>query len=99
MNRCRRRQSALAVFGALFLATLLISCGSASPAPSPPPPPPPAPLASTDLQQVFEDAAKSLNVPMVIAVAARAGKIFVVFPNTGAPETSPGHFGASVDHQ
>src|SRR5882762_10143214 len=97
MNRCRRRQSALAVFGALFLATLLISCGSASPAPSPPPPPPPAPLSSTDVQQVVEDAAKSLNVPMVIAVADRAGKILAVFQNSGAPATSPGNFGASVD--
>src|SRR5712664_1725166 len=97
MNHCRRGQSALAVFGALFLAALSISCGSASPAPSPPPPPPPAPLISAAVQQVVEDAAKSVNVPMVIAVADRAGKVLAVFQNAGAPATSPGNFGVSVD--
>jgi uncharacterized protein GlcG (DUF336 family) len=49
------------------------------------------------VQQVVEDAAKSLNVPMVIAVADRAGKILAVFQNAGAPATSPGNFGVSVD--
>src|SRR5258706_8118442 len=100
MNHCRRRQSALAVLGALsvlFLTSSLISCGSTSTAPSPPPPPPPVPLTSSDVQQVVEDAAKSLNVPMVIAVADRAGKILAVFQNAGAPATSPGNFGVSVD--
>src|SRR3979490_2614740 len=100
MNHCRWRQSALIVFGVLSLllfATLLTSCGSASTAPSPPPPPPPVPLTSSDVQQVVEDAAKSLNVPMVIAVADRAGKILAVFQNAGAPSTSPGNFGVAVD--
>src|SRR5712671_3245668 len=100
MNQSHRGQSALAVFGVLSLlslATLSLSCGSASTAPSPPPPPPPVPLTSSDVQQVVEDAAKSLNVPMVIAVADRAGKILAVFQNSGAPATSPGNFGASVD--
>src|SRR5882762_1700624 len=100
MNHRRWRQSALIVFGVLSLllfVTLLLSCGSASTAPSPPPPPPPVPLTSSDVQQVVEDAAKSLNVPMVIAVADRAGKILAVFQNAGAPATSPGNFGVSVD--
>ena len=100
MNRCRWRQYALAVFGvlsSLLLATSLISCGSASTASSPPPPPPPVPLTSADVQQVVEDAAKSLNVPMVIAVADRAGKILAVFGNAGAPATSTGNFGVAVD--
>src|SRR6267378_3620466 len=100
MNHRRWRHSALIVFGVLcllLLATLLTSCGSASTAPSPPPPPPPVPLTSSDVQQVVEDAAKSLNVPMVIAVADRAGKILAVFQNAGAPATSPGNFGVAVD--
>src|SRR5882672_5244044 len=100
MSHCRWGQSAQVVFGVLsllLLASLLISCGSTSTAPSNPPPPPPVPLTSADVQQVVENAAQSLNVPMVIAVADRAGKILAVFQNAGAPASSPGNFGASVD--
>jgi uncharacterized protein GlcG (DUF336 family) len=99
MSHCRWGQSALLVFGVvllLLLATLLISCGSST-APVNAPPPPPVPLTAADVQQVVEDAAKSLNVPMVIAVADRAGKILAVFQNAGAPTTSPGNFGTAVD--
>ena len=81
----------------MLLASLLISCGSTSTAPSNPPPPPPVPLTSADVQQVVENAAQSLNVPMVIAVADRAGKILAVFQNAGAPASSPGNFGVPVD--
>ncbi len=101
MNHCRRGRSAPVVCGILFfllLATLLTSCASINNAPpNAPPPPPPVPLTAADVQQVVEDAAKSLNAPMVIAVADRAGKILALFQNAGAPATSPGNFGVLVD--
>jgi uncharacterized protein GlcG (DUF336 family) len=54
-------------------------------------------LSAGDVQQVVENAAQSLDVPMVIAVADRAGKILAVFQNAGAPASAPGNFGANVD--
>ena len=102
MSHCRWGRSALFVFGVpffLLLATLLLSCGSNTEPSTAPPPPPPAPLAAADVQQVVEDAAKSLNVGMVVAVADRAGKILAVFQNAGAPATAPGNFGVAVDSQ
>jgi uncharacterized protein GlcG (DUF336 family) len=99
MSHIRWGRFALIVFGTLVLmlpATLLISCGSSA-APSSTPPPPPVPLTTADVQQVVEDAAQSLNVPMVIAVSDRAGTILAVFQNAGAPATSTGNFGVIVD--
>ena len=96
MNCHRWRQSALPFFGLLLLAAGLNSCGSAGSASSNPPPPP-VPLTATDVQQVVENAAQSLAVPMVVAVADRAGKILAVFQNSGAPLTAPGNFGVFVD--
>jgi uncharacterized protein GlcG (DUF336 family) len=81
----------------LLAASLLVSCGSGSTAPTNTPPPPPVPLTAADVQQVVEDAAQSLNVPMVIAVSDRAGTILAVFQNAGAPATSTGNFGVAVD--
>ena len=83
--------------GLLLSAALWMSCGSVDNAPANPPPPPPVPLSAADAQQVVENAAKSLNVPMVIAVADRAGRVLAVFQNAGAPPTSPGNFGVAVD--
>jgi uncharacterized protein GlcG (DUF336 family) len=103
MSYAQRDQRALLTVGVLSLLLFLalsISCGSTSTAPSnPPPPPPPVPLSAADVQLVVEDAAKSLNTPMVVAVADRAGKILAVFQNAGAPATSPGNFGVSVNSQ
>src|SRR5450631_2422883 len=102
MSHCHWGRSALVVFGVLLLplfATLMVSCGNSTPASNSPPPPPPVPLTAADVQQVVEDAAKSLNVPMVIAVADRAGNILAVFQNAGAPLTSTGNFGVAVDSQ
>src|SRR5882724_2085962 len=99
MSYCRGGRSAPVVIGVLSLllfATFWISCGSVDNVP-PNPPPPPVPLTATDVQQVVENAAKSLDAPMVIAVADRAGKILAVFQNAGAPTTSPGNFGVPVD--
>ena len=81
----------------LLLGSLLSGCGSTNSAPSNPPPPPPVPLTAGDVQQVVQNAAQSLNVPMVVAVADRAGKILAVFQNAGAPVTAPGNFGVPVD--
>lgn len=100
MSQRRWGQAALVVFGVLFflpLAALLMSCGSVNNSTPSAPPPAPVPLTAADVQQVVENAAKSLNVPMVIAVADRAGKILAVFQNAGAPVTSTGNFGATVD--
>jgi uncharacterized protein GlcG (DUF336 family) len=97
MSHCRwGRQLAFTVLLLLLLAALLIACGSSGSAPSTAPPPP-VPLSAADVQQVVEDAAKSLNVPMVVAVADRAGTILAVFRNAGAPATSIGNFGVAVD--
>jgi uncharacterized protein GlcG (DUF336 family) len=102
MNKCRWGRSAPVVLGIsllVLLASLLLSCGGVSTAPSAPPPPPLLPLTAADVQQVIEDSAASLNVPMVIAVTDRVGKILAVFQNAGAPATSIGNFGASVNSQ
>ena len=102
MSHFRWGQSALAVCGSLFLlllATLLIACSSGNAPSNSPPPPPAVPLAAADVQQVVENAAQSLNVPMVIAVVDRAGGILEVFQNAGAPTTSTGNFGVAVDSE
>ena len=98
MNR-RGGRSALVIIAvsALLLLANLTSCGSTSGNPSNPPPPPPVPLSVSDVQQVVDNAAQSLNVPMVIAVVDRAGKILAVFQNAGAPATAAGNFGVQVD--
>jgi uncharacterized protein GlcG (DUF336 family) len=100
MSHYRSDRFALIFFGALLLllsATLLIACNSSPASSSSLPPPPPVPLTAADVQQVVENAAQSLNVPMVIAVSDRAGTILAVFQNAGAPTTSTGNFGVAVD--
>jgi uncharacterized protein GlcG (DUF336 family) len=49
------------------------------------------------VQQVVQGATQSVNIPLVVAVADRAGDILAVFQTPGAPATSIGNFGASVD--
>ena len=98
MSHNRWGRFALVVFGVLvlLLPAALISCGGTA-ATSSTPPPPPVPLTAADVQQVVEDAALSLNAPMVIAVSDRAGTILALFQNAGAPATSEGNFGVTVD--
>src|SRR5258708_25679885 len=91
MSRNRWDRPALLILGGVLVllpAIFLVSCGGVNNAPSNTPPPPPVPLTAAEVQQVVEDAAKSLNVPMVIAVSDRAGTILAVFLNAGVPATS-----------
>jgi uncharacterized protein GlcG (DUF336 family) len=44
-----------------------------------------------------QNAAQSVNVPLVVAVADRAGNILAVFQTPGASTNSTGNFGAVVD--
>ena len=98
MNHYRYRRSASIVSSifVLLFATLSVSCGSVAHTPANPPPPP-VPLTAAEVQLVVENTVLSLNVPMVVAVADRAGKVLSIFQNAGAPTTSPGNFGAAVD--
>ena len=50
----------------------------------------------TDVNNVVQNAVTSVNAPMVVAVADRAGNILAVFKTSGAPITSIGNFGQAV---
>lgn len=92
------RTGVVGLLALLLLGSLLASCGGSSGSLSAPPPAATAtPLTSADVQQVVQDAAESVDAPLVIAVADRAGKILAVFRNPSAPLTSTGNFGATVD--
>src|SRR5712691_343718 len=78
---------------------LCLSCsGRGSSSLNSPDPPPAAatPLEITDVTTVVQNAVMSVNAPMVVAVADRAGNIVAVFKTSGAPATSVGNFGQAV---
>jgi uncharacterized protein GlcG (DUF336 family) len=87
-------------------ATLLcLSCGggsgSSSPDPSGSSSSAPAvtgetPLSVSDVTNVVQNAVLSVNAPMVVAVADRAGNVLAVFETPGAPTTSIGNFGQTI---
>ncbi len=55
-------------------------------------------LTAADVQSIVQSAAQSVNVAtMAIAVTDRQGNILAVFVEPGAPATSTGNFGATVD--
>jgi len=58
---------------------------------------PPPILTATDVQSVVQNAATSVNVPMVIAVTDRQGNILAVFRKPGAPLTAAANFGMQAD--
>jgi uncharacterized protein GlcG (DUF336 family) len=60
------------------------------------PPPTAAPLSVADVTNVVQNAVTSVNAPMVVAVADRAGTILAVFKTPGAPTKSIGNFGQVV---
>jgi uncharacterized protein GlcG (DUF336 family) len=53
------------------------------------------PLTSADVTNVVQNAVMSVNAPMVVAVADRAGNILAVFETAGAPTTAT-NFGQTV---
>jgi uncharacterized protein GlcG (DUF336 family) len=77
---------------------LCLSCGGngSSSKQTDPPPPAVVPLTAADVTTVVQNAVLSVNAPMVVAVADRAGNILAVFETTGAPTTSTGNFGQPV---
>jgi uncharacterized protein GlcG (DUF336 family) len=98
MNHCRKRFSVLIASTALVCALgAFLSCTAGHVSTVPPPASAAAPLTSADVQQVVQIAVQSVNLPVVVAVADRAGHILAVFRAPGAPTTSTGNFGASVD--
>jgi uncharacterized protein GlcG (DUF336 family) len=54
------------------------------------------PLSIADVTSVVENTVMSVNAPMVVAVADRAGNILAVFETAGAPATAIGNFGQVV---
>jgi len=87
-------------------ATLLcLSCGGGSGSPPPAASEPSAsapaaageiPLSVSDVTNVVQNAVLSVNAPMVVAVADRAGNVLAVFETPGAPTTSIGNFGQTL---
>jgi uncharacterized protein GlcG (DUF336 family) len=58
---------------------------------------PPPILTAADVQSVVQNAAASVNAPMVIAVTDRVGNILAVFQTPGAPATATANFGIQAD--
>jgi len=75
---------------------LCLSCGSSSSNPPDPPASAAIPLTAAEVTTVVQNAVLSVNAPMVVAVADRAGNILAVFETPGAPTTSLGNFGNVV---
>ncbi|HYX70527.1 MAG TPA: heme-binding protein [Terriglobales bacterium] len=84
-------------FAGLAVCASLLGCGGSTPPLSTPPPPPPTSLTVADVQSVVQQAAQSVDSPLVIAVTDRLGRVLAVFDKTGAPATATGNFGATVD--
>jgi uncharacterized protein GlcG (DUF336 family) len=80
----------------------LLSCGGGNAVTTPPgcpvsPCPALAPLAASEVQTIVQNAAQSVDAPLVIAVADRGGHILALFRNPTAPVSATGNLGASVD--
>lgn len=76
-------------------ALWLVSCGGGSNGSSSSDasdPSGPTPLTASDVTAVVQNAVQSVNAPMVVAVADRAGKILAVFDTPGAPAMTSGNF-------
>ncbi len=100
MKTRKHHLCALSGFSLLVCAAVLLclSCGGGggSSSSNPPDPPPATPLTVSDVTNVVQNAVLSVNAPMVVAVADRAGNILAVFETAGAPSTATGNFGAMV---
>lgn len=90
---------ALAIALAAALA-MLPACSSGGQSTSFPPLPSQStfqPLTAAEVTAMVNRAAGVANVPMVIAVTDRSGRILAVFRKNGAPATAVGNFGRTVD--
>lgn len=99
LHNCSR-DSSTAYLTALLLGAVLssaISCSSGGTATPPPPPVVVVPLTAADVQSVVQNATQSVDAPLAIAVADRAGNILALFRNPTAPLTATGNYGATVD--
>ncbi len=101
--KARLKQRHLLWLALVVCATVLLclSCGGgsgsgSSSSSSSDPPSTVTPLSVSDVQTVVENAVESVNAPMVVAVADRAGNILAVFKTPGAPTTSVGNFSLAV---
>jgi uncharacterized protein GlcG (DUF336 family) len=94
MNTRTRKPYLFGLFGLTLLVCaavlLCLSCGGGSSSSTMTDPPPPAvvPLTAADVDTVVHNAVMSVNAPMVVAVADRAGNILAVFETPGAPKTA-----------
>jgi uncharacterized protein GlcG (DUF336 family) len=96
----RRLSLASSWLRALLLAAnfaAAISCNGGGTATPPAPVINVVPLTVADVQNVVQDAAQSVDAPMVIAVTDRAGQILALFRNSTAPVTATGNYGITVD--
>ena len=64
---------------------------------TPPPVAAPVTLSAADVNSVVQQAAQSVNVPLVIAVVDRLGNVLALLAEPGAPATAQGNFGRTVD--
>jgi uncharacterized protein GlcG (DUF336 family) len=108
---CRARNIHRAVSSILWPSCALIcvaatiwiaSCGGGNPsggstANAADPSAGPIPLTAGDVTAVVENAVQSVNAPMVVAVADRAGNILAIFDTPGAPATTVGNFSQVQD--
>jgi uncharacterized protein GlcG (DUF336 family) len=95
------KNSHLCVLSLVLCAVVLLclSCGGGNKSSSSNAADPPStttPLSATDVTNVVQNAVMSVNQPMVVAVADRAGNILAVFNTAGAPTTSVGNLGQVV---
>src|SRR5271166_5589431 len=86
-----------AAIGLCFSSCGGAGMGGSSPSASDPASAAETPLVASDVTSVVQRAVESVNAPMVVAVADRAGKILALFETPGAPATSTGNFGQTVD--
>ncbi len=85
------------VFAVALLIAALYGCGGVAQRSAPQQTGDTVSLTAADVQALVQNAATSVNDPLVIAVVDRAGRILAVFRKTGAPTQAKGNFSVMVD--
>ena len=94
----RRLLTSLGVLALTYIGLIVTACSGNGPATSTPQNTAPAvPLSVVEVASIVQNAALSVDVPVVVAVTDRTGAILAVFETPGAPATSTGNFGVAVD--